>query len=495
MTINFNSKVRSDRPAQTRAGALAFATESDRGRIINSAAVRRLQQKTQVFPLERNAAVRSRLTHSLEVQQTGRFIVQTIFRKLSDAQLQQYQLTTLERPAESLVEMACLLHDVGNPPFGHSGESAINKWFSAFLPALEKELQLPADSNEQRLWHQLATELAQFEGNAQAIRLVYSLLQLNLTYTQVACILKYTRPATETKPADTDPLCNLKKKPGYYFAEQAFIAQLQQTLQMQPYCRHPLSYTMEAADDISYCLADIEDAVEKGILNLEQLKKLLTETFNKLEPENRKLKGLYDKEQHFADIIEKALKELEHDDSVINKASEFFIKLRVGIIHPLVQYAAEQFIQHIDTIYHGNLNRALLEDNSQYHAVTRTFKQVAAKYVFNHREVELLELQGYRIIGGLLDVYKPLLTLPYSDFLAVLHEETRKFPVESRLLHKLSQKHLAAYKQATGKLPQDGTAAVLERYYRCRLLQDYISGMTDHFASDEYQALVLCKNE
>lgn len=493
MSIDFNNKVCAERPAQKKNGILDFAVESDRGRIINSAAVRRLQQKTQVFPLERNAAVRSRLTHSLEVQQTGRFIVQTIFRKLSASQLEQYGLTGLERPVESLVEMACLLHDVGNPPFGHSGESAINKWFAEFLPALTKQLKLAENSNQWRLWQQLTTELQQFEGNAQAIRLVHSLLQLNLTYTQVACILKYTRPATEPKPDKNDPLSYLKKKPGYYFAEKDFVETLQHSLQMQPYCRHPLSYIMEAADDISYCLADIEDAVEKGIVDVSKLVALLKETFASKEPENRKLKGLKD-ELAFDDLIESAFNKVNKDKTLINRDSEFFVRLRVGIIHPLVQHATRQFIENIEAIYHGNFNRALLEDGSQYHALTKTLKEVAVKYVFNNREVELLELQGYRIIGELLNVYKPLLLLTDTEFWQVLNDETRAFPMESRLLHKLSRKHLAAYKLATAKLPQDDTAAVLERYYRCRLLQDYISGMTDHFASDEYQALVLCHN-
>ena len=156
--MDFCNKIKADRALQSRSGDLQSALESDRGRIINSAAVRRLQQKTQVFPLERNAAVRSRLTHSMEVQQTGRFIVQSIFRALSPAQLEQYGLQDLERPIESLVEMACLLHDVGNPPFGHSGESAINDWFSQYLPTLTTRHGLQQHAQ----WQTLCAELQQF---------------------------------------------------------------------------------------------------------------------------------------------------------------------------------------------------------------------------------------------------------------------------------------------------------------------------------------------
>nr|MBF4275116.1 HD domain-containing protein [Vibrio anguillarum] len=129
MTINFNEKVRGTRVyhngTATKPRSLTEPDkiaaqgnfESDRGRILNSAAIRRLQQKTQVFPLERNAAVRSRLTHTLEVQQVGRYITQLIFKELSEKSKQDYKLIGLERQFESIVEMSCLIHDVGNPPF------------------------------------------------------------------------------------------------------------------------------------------------------------------------------------------------------------------------------------------------------------------------------------------------------------------------------------------------------------------------------------------
>lgn len=120
-------------------GNLAIAVESDRGRILNSAAVRRLQQKTQVFPLERNAAVRSRLTHSLEVQQNGRFIVQEIERLVSSASSEANK--DLFRAIESIVEMSCLMHDIGNPPFGHFGETAISSWFEEHIDDIFPELE------------------------------------------------------------------------------------------------------------------------------------------------------------------------------------------------------------------------------------------------------------------------------------------------------------------------------------------------------------------
>ena len=145
VSVNFKHKISRQRPygkAETgqRASdgnldAVLDQLESDRGRIINSAAVRRLQQKTQVFPLARNAAVRSRLTHSLEAQQTGRFIVRTLYKQLGD-RAAEYGLDGLEPALQSLVEMTCLMHDIGNPPFGHFGEYAIGEWFARHLDAL-----------------------------------------------------------------------------------------------------------------------------------------------------------------------------------------------------------------------------------------------------------------------------------------------------------------------------------------------------------------------
>ena len=127
--INWHRRFRSPE-GQKNEHEILRIFESDRGRIVNSPAIRRLQQKTQVFPLERNASVRTRLTHSMEVQQVGRYIAKEVLSRLKEQQdLERYGLHELTGPFESIVEMACLMHDIGNPPFGHFGESAINDWF------------------------------------------------------------------------------------------------------------------------------------------------------------------------------------------------------------------------------------------------------------------------------------------------------------------------------------------------------------------------------
>lgn len=481
--MDFSKKINATRRYNNNPNAnISDQFESDRGRIIQSAAIRRLQQKTQVFPLERNSAVRSRLTHSLEVQQTGRHIVRTIYKKLGDdANL--YGLSTLEREVESLVEMSCLMHDIGNPPFGHFGEAAINHWFSQHL---DKHV-LFSQADNKMLSLQIKQELKSFEGNAQAFRIIFNLLKLNLTYSQAASILKYTRCGLDMRPEKDKPLSYLKKKVGFYYSELDDITLLRDHLEIKPGHRFPLAYLMEAADDISYCLADIEDGVEKGLLNCKQLAEHLKLTFTRLSNENADPAFLKGKSFHQA--IDYALSRAEKEP--INKTHEFFVWLRVQLIHPLVEHAASSFIENIQQVYDGELNRALLEDDSLFHQMISTFKDVAIKYIFSTNEVETKELQGYRIITGLLDTYEPLLLMRTEQFQDMVSGKGTGGLIEARLFKRLPRKHLKAYQQALLPLEKKPDFKLHEFYYRSRLIQDNISGMTDQFALDEFQNLYI----
>ncbi|MDX5628523.1 MULTISPECIES: dGTPase [unclassified Brenneria] len=496
--IDFAKKMSFQRPlsrpiAAKDEYAIVRQFESDRGRIINSAAIRRLQQKTQVFPLERNAAVRSRLTHSMEVQQVGRYIVKDILERLKrDNRLEALGLAQLQTPFESMVEMACLMHDIGNPPFGHFGESAINNWFGQLMDVAHA---VTDDAREDKcrvgflrcredglneLRRRIRQDLSHFEGNAQAIRLVHTLLKLNLTYGQVGCILKYTRPAyrCETPPPE---FSYLMKKPGYYLAEEAFVTKLREELSMGEFHRHPLTYIMEAADDISYCIADLEDAVEKDILTIEQLYEHLRHSWGDVQPGDL-----------FSETVGKSYETRNrHRWRSIN--DQFFMNLRVNTVATLVPHASQRFIDNLPEIYSGAFNQALLEDESAQNRLLKIFKNVALKHVFNHHEVEQLELQGYRVIRGLLEIYSPLLDMSYQDFSQLVNEETHKrYPIETRLFHKLSSKHCMAYREAVENLRHLSyeEREIREYYFRARLLQDYISGMTDLYAYDEYRRLM-----
>jgi dGTPase len=491
--VNFKDKISRQRPygraelgLKASEGDLSQVIdqlESDRGRIINSAAVRRLQQKTQVFPLERNAAVRSRLTHSLEVQQTGRFIVRTLYKQLGD-RAHDCGLDGLEGALESLVEMTCLMHDIGNPPFGHFGEFAIGEWFGGKLKTLF-EVAVPAGQGDAALRDRMLADLKQFEGNAQAIRLVVSLSRLNLTYTQTAGLLKYVRAAYTPKPEKDAPGAYLHKKPGFYLSEEPFVTDLRAALGLQPGTRHPIAYIMEAADDIAYCLADIEDSVEKGIFSIEQLSQLLLAKFAEHGSPDEVISATG---RSFRDMV--AYAESRAQKESINRVGEFFIWLRVNLVHPLVQHAAQQFIEHIESVYHGTLDRALLEDASLPNAIVQTFKDVAMDKVFCHREVETLQLQGYRILQGLLDFYAPLLRVAPATFMALTEGTCRSEPHLQMLARRLPSQLVKAYREALNAYPVGSPDQPLwEFYYRCRLLQDVVSGMTDQLAQDEFRTL------
>lgn len=492
--IHWRRRYRSPQGVETEREILRVF-ESDRGRIINSPAIRRLQQKTQVFPLERNAAVRTRLTHSLEVQQVGRYIAKEVLSRLKEQKLLEcYGLDELSGPFESVVEMACLMHDIGNPPFGHFGEAAINDWFSKRLapkdaasqPLSQDRCQVGAlrlhdgEGVLNELRHKVRQDLCCFEGNAQGIRLVHTLMRMNLTWTQVGCILKYTRPAWwrgETLASHS----YLMKKPGYYLAEEEYIARLRKELDLAPYNRFPLTWIMEAADDISYCVADLEDAVEKRIFSAEQLYQHLYDAW-----------GTHEKGSLFAQVVENAWEKSRANSLSRSTEDQFFMYLRVNTLNKLVPYAAHRFIENLPAIFSGDFNHALLEDDSDCSQLLELYKNVAIKQVFSHPDVEQLELQGYRVISGLLDIYEPLLKLSLEEFSQLVEQDrVRSLPIASRLFQKLSTRHRLAYVEAVNKLSRDTEEyPVLEYYYRCRLIQDYISGMTDLYAWDEYRRLM-----
>ncbi|MTB79739.1 dGTPase [Providencia stuartii] len=487
---NYNS-AKSPRVSAHNEDAVNRQFESDRGRIINSAAIRRLQQKTQVFPLEQNAAVRSRLTHSLEVQQVGRYISKTVLHELKKKKLlEKYGLHERCDAFESLVEMSCLMHDIGNPPFGHFGEAAIQSWFRQLLapqyqytpdyqdPCKIAAMRLTGDERLDLFRRQLKQDLCSFEGNAQGIRMVHRLLKLNLTYAQVGSILKYTRGAYDLEPIPEE-FDYLMKKPGYYWSELGFVNELCKKLEMGEHCRFPLSYIMEAADDISYCIADLDDAAEKGIFTVEQLINYLRNEW-----------GVVEKGDLFDETIMSAFNNISDNHTRRIQQDQFFMYLRVNITSKLARYSAQRFIQNLPEIYAGRFNSALLEDKSPEHRLLKVLKTVAFKHVFSHHEVEELELQGYRIIGGLLDFYRPLLMLEREDFISLVENNYHKqFFIETRLFHKLSNKHRLSYSEAIEGIcaTNEIEKSILEFYYRARLIQDYISGMTDHYAYEEYR--------
>lgn len=488
--MDYNEKLKHERFRASTAPKDTFdeEMESDRGRSINSAAVRRLQQKTQVFPLESNAAVRSRLTHSLEVQQVGRYIAKLVLKKLNEAdKLKALGLDDKKDGFTSAIEIACLQHDVGNPAFGHFGEEAINMWSETSL--LNVFTEKFGDEVKDNI---LVKDLLCFEGNAQAIRLLHSLQDLNLSFSQVACLIKYTRPAYEPKPTDKSDLYYYrKKKPGYYYSEEEYVKTLQSNLNIESGNRFPLTYIMEAADDISYCIADLDDALDKGILNVDQLHKAINDIWDSYL-DDEKVDNEVVKKRYLPNLAKKAYKRYESESH--NKNHSYILTLRTILVNELANYASDRYIENHEAVFDGTLDESLLDGNDEFHLATEVLKDVAFKYVFSAKEVERLELQGHTIISGLLDAYMPLLKLDYEKFKSLSKTEFLKScPIETRLYHDLSNKHKRYYSYSVKSIHEQESVSdedrILELYYRSRLLIDYISGMTDRFAFEEYRSL------
>ena len=475
--IDYSKKLTTDRafyPIEN----LDYSIESDRGRILSAPAFRRLQKRTQVFALELNASIRTRLTHSLEVGQTARFIAKTILGKLKEEGLDKYRLDELENAFVSTAEMTSLLHDIGNPPFGHFAEQTINKWMhNNAVPILER---FAATSPEvQELKETLAKDICNYDGNAQAIRVITKLQRLNLSYTQILSVLKYTRGAFEEK-TDDKSLNYLKKKPGFYYSEKVFIEEIQKTLAVKPGHRFPITYIMEAADDISYLTADLEDSVEKGILSLDEVYNLIK---NACEKEG---------ETYLLEVIEARYKQAKANEEPY-QFSMFFTLVRAKLVTSLVFHVVDIYLENHEAVFNGNFNAALLEydKESKYYKAVEILQNISSKHIYENREVQELELQGYAIVNGLLNIYKPLLELDAEEFKHLLNDERIACFLSMRLIKRVSSKQISAYQNDVNALDTKETERykLLEWYYRVRLITDYISGMTDDFALHEYQTL------
>lgn len=243
--------------------------EKDYHRIIGSASFRRLQDKTQVFPLDKSDFIRTRLTHSLEVSSIAKSLGQNIAQDILQNQRDEGFDWQMKEDVCNILQCAGLIHDIGNPPFGHFGESAIREWFIWNLP----KLTFKGTPVTKLLTKQMLADFYNFEGNAQALRLLTKLHFLvdengmNLTYGLLNTIVKYPVPSTQIDPRSGD----IKdKKMGYFYAEQELYRSISKAAGTTG-MRHPLTFILEAADDIAYKTADIEDAFKKGCISYASL--------------------------------------------------------------------------------------------------------------------------------------------------------------------------------------------------------------------------------
>lgn len=440
---------------------------SDRSRILYCSSFRRLQQKAQVFSLEPNSSVRTRLTHSLEVADLGRTLANRIAYGLN----RQGNLSPTNIPVfVAIVENACLVHDIGNPPFGHFGEAAIKDW----ARKESKHILLGNPSANDELASMLMHDFTEFDGNPQGFRTISKLhtesdqFGLNLTYATLLCSLKYSRSAGEESGK------GILKKAGYFITEQEFVEKLYREIGIPLHHRYPLTYIMEAADDIAYCMSDIADGIEKGILTEEMfVKEFLKEWESNYRDEELPVR-IPDKE----------------------KMLGFKLDISVPWSKAALNAAEQSYFENHDKIYYGEAH-ALIEEHMPMGKVLETIKNVSNRVLYTSIEAESIELTGYAVITGILKHYKRMLELPFDKFYALINgEKVKDADVERRLFNRIGNRYVKAYKYAIEDLGEkdiddkkNPEKAIKERWLRIHLLIDHISGMTDEYALETYQML------
>lgn len=415
--------------------------ESDFGRIIFSPAIRRMHDKTQVFPLTTDDNIHSRLTHSMEVMAIG----YSLGLKLCENDLFLNRIdkdkNEVVREIPIILKNACLVHDIGNPPFGHFGETAIKNYFITFFDKNIYGLEL---SGEQK------NDFMLFDGNAQGFRVLTKLqvledtYGLNLTYATLSTYLKYPNTSFINKQKLS---C---KKRGVFQSEKAYLHDI--TLGCGLYrngeiIRHPLSFLMEAADSICYLVMDIEDGFNKGWYDFKFIKEKLID-----------IPGI-------AEIIEIIEKEFITEIGKI-------VNLRIKLIAKLVNLAMKNFINNFEEIYNGNYNNELIYDDSNN--LADTLNKFCRDEIFSKKEIEFLELTGDSVITGLLDYYTKYLFHKNNDYrnkaLNLISHSIRKASLFENDL-------------------ELGDFAKLNDYYKLRVIVDFISGMTDQYALNYYRKL------
>lgn len=419
--------------------------ESDFGRTIFSPATRRMHDKTQVFPLTADDHIHTRLTHSMEVMAIGHSLGIKIcenenFRALVGKD------RDIFREIPVILKNACLLHDIGNPPFGHFGETVIQSYFQKHF----------SSENPIKLEPEEVKDFTLFDGNAQGFRIITKLqilndpYGLNLTYATLGAFLKYPNYGDKGNKLPT-------KKRGIFQSEKEYFQRLAEacgTIIDDNYVRHPLSFLMEAADSICYFVMDIEDGFNKGWYKFEDIKKELI---------------------HVPGILE-ATKRAEEKINGYGDESTLMVSLRIDLINRLVDLAVGNFIDNLPSIMNGTYDKELIEDDGTN--LAKSLKDFCVKNIFPQREITSLELTGHSVLTGLLDYYIRF----------IFHDLNEKKPYSNRAAGLISDSILrAAYLE--NNLPPNSTINDLSDYYKLRVIVDFISGMTDQFALNHYQKL------
>ena len=416
--------------------------QRDYDRLIFSSPFRRLQNKTQVFPLPGSVFVHNRLTHSLEVSSVGRSLGNDAARELQ--RLHPELRDTAVSMLGSIVSPACLAHDLGNPPFGHSGERAIASFFSEGKGQRIREKIMEECGDEVGYW--LWNDIIRFDGNANAFRLLTHQYEGRreggyvMTYSVLASIVKYPY---------TSVLSGGRSKFGFFESEVKEFETIARDLGIiclqddghacKRFVRYPLVYFVEAADDICYEIMDIEDAHKLHLLTTEQTYDLLL--------------GFFDDEMR---------DRLQAAHPYVTDPNERVMYFRSCVINKIEQECVKAFITHEDEIMEGRLEGSLIDHTDERCArAFRACADYAKKYIYTSREVLDVELAGYRIIYTLLDLMTDAILEPDKAY--------------SRLL--------------IDRVPEQYQIRHPKLHGRVMGMLDYITGMTDVYALDLYRKI------
>lgn len=450
--------------------------EKDYQRIISSASFRRLQDKTQVFPLDKSDFIRTRLTHSLEVANFARSIGRMLGKRISgiDPEFTDGMCDDIC----SILECAGLLHDIGNPPFGHFGEDAIRDWFKRNLPELEYKGEKLTDC----LSEQQIADFYNFEGNTQAVRVVSKLHfivdehGMNLTKALLATIMKYPVSSVQIRYDKKDPERDIThKKMGYFMADEDVFNDVQSSCKTFGR-RHPLTFALEAADDIAYRTADIEDAVKKGLLDLNVLINELKLAIESAKKEKAPKTSI--------DTSEKLLGKLEYyykkaidqkyEDPQLYAVQNWLVRVQ-GV---LLADAVDSFVNNYDPIMNGKYKKELLADVPGS-LVMEVLGDVALRYAFLSEPILKLEVAADAIFDFLLT--RLVNALLYYD---TLEWNKRASAVDMKMVGLISSSFMQIY-----KIHSKDTDEKTRLYLRLLLATDYVSGMTDSYARRLYREL------
>lgn len=453
------------RPNSQRQTDLRSEFEKDYHRIIGSSAFRRLQDKTQVFALDKSDFIRTRLTHSLEVSSFAKSLGQNIAQYLIENKKDPAFTQQTKSDICDILQCAGLIHDLGNPPFGHFGEEAIRDWFTRNM----RNLKFQGRPVTEILTNQMLQDFYHFEGNAQALRQVTKLHFLvnehgmNLTYALLNTIIKYPVSSEGIRKRSG----NIKeKKMGYFYAEQGLYEMIAEEMGTSGR-RHPLTFILEAADDIAYSTADIEDAFKKGCITYEKLRDELVLAQERSGTDTARFNPV-------------AMLDHQYDNAIARKAENpqlyalqnFLVRLQSSLIFCATYGFTSNYSQIMDGTYgHDIFYRTYGE------WVMKALGDIAYRYAFTSRPILQMEVAAGTILNFLMDRFVP----------AVLYYDTQEplQMLEKKLVTLISENYRQTYKLYAKNARSEGE----KLYLRLLLVTDFISGMTDSYAKDLYQKL------